>query len=383
MSWLFNLGRAVVDGVVTAGRAIVAATTPVVVRVVETAHRVINAIRDGISREFRPPPKSERERIERDLEEVNARIMALRARYHGAGSLSEADKRENQRLRDRRNDLARELEAIDNIFHAEDIVDEHNQYREVEIDDDLAHVLQFHAGQSTTNKKCPVCGRAMILQWSRDLEVARVPNFFWGCTGYYFEPRKCLHKDKLTTADLQLFVNVSHREFAMSPQDLAEATLKMAPQRVREAMQDLVSQARGSRTGVERYRCPIHKERLLPRKKGDATTLLDEFFLGCPRWLPDQRGCNFVIKLKAPAQIAAVLDASGAGGVLDVIDSLAAPARQRNVGKPWSPDDDVALTLAFDTGATIVQLCEKFERNEGGITARLVRLGKLLPSSGP
>lgn len=221
VSWLSDLGRSIVEGVVTAGRAIVAATTPVFDRVVQTAHRVLNAIRDGIRKEFRSPPQTERERTERDLEDVNDSIMALRARRQKTGALSAADKREFRRLDERRNDLARELEAIDNVFHAEDIVDDSSQYQELQIDDDLAHVLQFHAGQNTTNKQCPACGRAMILQWKRELEVARVPNFYWGCTGYYFRP-KCLHTDKLIAADLRLFVNLSHPEFAMSPQDLCE-----------------------------------------------------------------------------------------------------------------------------------------------------------------
>jgi hypothetical protein len=382
MSWLFAFGRAVMEGVVSAGRAIVAATAPVVIRVVETAHRVVNAMRDGINREFRTPPKTERERIERDLEEINSRIMALRARYNSAGSLTDADMREHRRLRERRDDLARELEAIDNVLHAEDISDERSQYHVVTINDDLSHVLQFHTGQHTTNKICSVCGRPMILQWNRKLTVARLADCFWGCTGYYFEPLRCRHTDLLTTSELEVFVNLNHQEFAMSPQELAEATLRVGPQRVREAMQDLLSGVRKGQTAVQRYRCPIHKERLLPKRKGDASSLLDEFFLGCPRWLPDKTGCNFVIKLKSAAQIAAVLDAAGMGSLMDVIDSSSTKSVASNVGKAWSPADDAALAREFDSGATIGQLCEKFARNEGGITARLLKLGRVAGATG-
>ena len=74
---------------------------------------------------------------------------------------------------------------------------------------------------------------------------------------------------------------------------------------------DAIAKLRRMRTGVTNYRCPVHKERLLPRRKHDAFALLDEFFLGCPRWTPDGEGCNFVVKLKSAAQLAGFLASAG------------------------------------------------------------------------
>ena len=45
---------------------------------------------------------------------------------------------------------------------------------------------------------------------------------------------------------------------------------------------------------------------------------LDEYFLGCPRWLHDNSGCNFLIKLKSAAQISSVLNSEVQKGVLQV-----------------------------------------------------------------
>lgn len=48
-----------------------------------------------------------------------------------------------------------------------------------------------------------------------------------------------------------------------------------------------------------------------------------------------------------------------------------------NAGKPWRKDDDLALESSFDDGLTLDELCEKYERTQGSIKARLVRLGKI------
>ena len=49
----------------------------------------------------------------------------------------------------------------------------------------------------------------------------------------------------------------------------------------------------------------------------------------------------------------------------------------RNAGRPWSGAEDDALCAAFDAGAAIAALAVQLERTRGGITARLVKLGKI------
>ena len=59
-------------------------------------------------------------------------------------------------------------------------------------------------------------------------------------------------------------------------------------------------------------------------------------------------------------------------------------ARQRrkrrlpeSAGKPWDASEDELLCERFDAGASVSELAREFRRTDGGIRARLVRLGKI------
>jgi hypothetical protein len=52
----------------------------------------------------------------------------------------------------------------------------------------------------------------------------------------------------------------------------------------------------------------VHNEPLVLKEKKVSTGLLDNYFLSCPRWLPKSLGCNYIVKLKSPAQLASVLE---------------------------------------------------------------------------
>lgn len=52
-----------------------------------------------------------------------------------------------------------------------------------------------------------------------------------------------------------------------------------------------------------------------------------------------------------------------------------------NHGKPWSEVEDTELLIAFDAGVLVKDLAAKHSRSIGGITSRLVRLGRLTESS--
>jgi hypothetical protein len=54
-----------------------------------------------------------------------------------------------------------------------------------------------------------------------------------------------------------------------------------------------------------------------------------------------------------------------------------------NSHKRWTPEDEEQLTSRHSEGATIAQLVTEFGRNEGGITARLRRLGLIDPDLDP
>jgi hypothetical protein len=48
-----------------------------------------------------------------------------------------------------------------------------------------------------------------------------------------------------------------------------------------------------------------------------------------------------------------------------------------NAGRPWNNKDDKTLNDLFDSGKPVAQIAKFFERTEGSIVARLVRLGKI------
>jgi hypothetical protein len=376
MSWLTELAESAWNGITSIGKSIVNVAGPIVATVVETLKRGVDAIQDALKKEFRAPPSTERERVERDLEEVNERIMRLRKRHYERG-LSESDKRENEHLRQQRADLIKELDALDQVKTAEDIVEEEDNYESVHIDANLTHILQYHLGQFTFNKTCPQCHRQMILQCRRDMAVAAPKDFFWGCIGYYDGEKSSEHTMPLSAGDLDLFVNMKRAEFDLGAANLSAIVLKQHPDRVRTAMRDVIANGRRTQAGVDGYRCPVHKERLVLHEKKSSNGLLDQFFLGCPRYDPDKRGCNYKVKIKSPAQFSAIFDAKGEGGLIQVIGGGSKPPGPANHGKPWTEDLAQQVARAYEQGVSVPQIAEIFQRSPISIYLKLESLGKL------
>jgi hypothetical protein len=73
----------------------------------------------------------------------------------------------------------------------------------------------------------------------------------------------------------------------------------------------------------------------------------------------------------------ALLEGERSATALPAIAPRALGLAARNAGRPWSGAEDDALCAAFDAGATIAALAVQLERTRGGITARLVKLGKI------
>lgn len=69
------------------------------------------------------------------------------------------------------------------------------------------------------------------------------------------------------------------------------------------------------------------------------------------------------------------------------IEALEKAAKRKNrslpaeAGKPWSTEEDQTLIAEFEKGTLIKDLAQKHQRTQGAIHSRLMKLGKLLPSS--
>ncbi len=308
--------------VVTVGRAVAGAIAPVVRGIVEGAKYLINEVATLYSTTVRDEPATQRERNERELQQVNEEVMGLRKRHQQNNGLTQQEKRRWEELKHRRDELNEAIADIDQETTAQDIVTEEKHYKAVAITNDTAHILQYHVGQSAYNKTC-TCGRVMVLQWNRQTATAGLRDFFWGCSGWYEQTNgrpACKRSAPLTHDDLNLFANLNRTEFEIDSATLTrEVVNPTKARRIRQALDSVRGSQQSKRMGIATYRCPIHGESLrLRRKNQSSDQILDEYFLGCPRWLPENKGCNFIVKLKSAAQISSVLNTEQRVGVLDV-----------------------------------------------------------------
>lgn len=319
---LRQFGAAIWPDLKKVGGAVLGEIVRGVDAVVKSAKQFVNDVVTNYTKDKRVPPKTAREQAERDLQEVNEEILHLRQRYRDQGGLNSQQKRRWQDLKAKRDEINKELSAIDQVVTATELTDQEHDIKPVHIDNANAQILQYHVGQNTFNKICQ-CGRPMVLQWDRRKQTAELNDFFWGCSGYYIElngKRACCHVEQLTPSDLDLFANLNRPEFKLNSLTLTSETINpVKAKRIRQALDSIRDKHASKSLGIAVYRCPIHGESLrLRRKRESSGQLLDEYFLGCPRWLPGNHGCNFIVKLKSAAQISSVLDREQGLGVLNV-----------------------------------------------------------------
>lgn len=311
-----------ISTVALVGRAIVGVVAPVAKFIVQSSKDLINGVVAGFAQGVRAEPKSAREHAERELHQVNEEVMDLLKRHRANGGLDAAQHSRWKELKSRRDALNAEIAAVDKFSMAEDVVQEEDHYRPVVITDANAQVLQYYVGQSTHNKFC-TCGRVMVLQWNHQTATAGLKDFFWGCSGFYIKVdhlASCERTQRLTFDDLNLFANLNRPEFKIeSPILTREVINPVKARRIRQALDAIRGSQQSKKLGIATYRCPVHGESLrLRRKNQTSDQLFDEYFLGCPRWLPDNAGCNFLVKMKSAAQISSVLDTECGKGVLSV-----------------------------------------------------------------
>ncbi|MBN8728057.1 MAG: hypothetical protein J0H15_10205 [Xanthomonadales bacterium] len=329
MSFWHALGqtlRGAAEGFIRTGKQIMGASAQVIRKVVETARDSLDEVVRRIQR-ARGDANSEKEVVERQLQEVNARIARLRKNHQQNGALTGREQEEWKRLKARRDQLIDDLQNLDTAEFAQDVVDEASEYKTREVTEADAHLIDMVTGQSTYGKRCRACSRAMVLQWERRAAAPSLRDFFWGCSGWYVKLANgrsaCTHTERLADADFRIFANVKRPEFQVTATELSRRVLDPGRQkRLREALDGIREQNRTSSVGISQYRCPVHGESLrLRRKNATADELLDEYFLGCPQWLPERLGCNFLIKLKSPGRISAVISEGYGQDAMKVLDA--------------------------------------------------------------
>lgn len=254
------------------------------------------------------------------LIEVNNELLALLDK-NARTNLSTAERRRADHLQQERSELRKSISGVEELVAAQEIVEEPDAFEKFTVRNDRAHLIQGQVGVSAFGKKCPRCGRDMILQWPRGLNSIKTEHFFWGCSGWYqlgaAGQRACQKTLQLSSRDLQIFARTDAPEAKMSNSALSELVLMPeASQVISERLDDSMADLRRAHKGIDAYRCPTHGEPLVLRKKKQAGPLLDQYFLGCPRWRPNNQGCGYIVKLKSPMQLSTLLKKQTGAGLL-------------------------------------------------------------------
>jgi hypothetical protein len=288
--------------------------------VIVNVKKSYNAYR-GRSTVSRQQAREETEVKKNHLREVNDEIMGLRNKRMSRGSLTEAEQRRWQSLKEQRDELLGNLNQAREVQAAEKIIESEDRIEKVDVDLETTHVLQYNAFADALGKRCRKCGRQMKLQWKRDLAVAEPQDFFWGCTGWYVQTgaqaRACTHTERLQRNDYGLMTDTTEPEFSVTAEEFGIIlTDPGTSSLIEERMADLRTDLSKSHRGVELSTCPVHGENMVLRHKDGAVGLMDAYFLACPHWLPKNQGCTFIDKLKSGSQLAALLKSQTGRGVL-------------------------------------------------------------------
>lgn len=239
---------------------------------------------------------------------INDEISELERKKNRDRSLNQGDSQRLHSLYAQRDNLKDEVRKNSELFLVEKMQAGNGVYDSVHINNVNTHILQFHVGQTVFGKRCRQCGRPMILQWKQGMQTVAMSEFFWGCIGFYEGVR---HNEAFMQSDMDLFTRVDRPEFEISSKELSSVIVMPGPKaNITKRMNDIKQE----QTDV--YLCPVHNEPMVLREKKDAQGLLDQYFFGCPRWLPAQGGCGQIVKLKSPAQLASALEAFYGRGIL-------------------------------------------------------------------
>lgn len=234
----------------------------------------------------------ERNKKQEQIHELNQEIQFLRRKLNESGRITEQQRKRLYELDEERNFLKQEIKSDSQIIAADKFQQNEENIHKVEIDLETTHILQWNAFADTMAKTCSKCHRPMKLQWARNL--------------VHVNPQ-----------DLALMTDTSAPEFGLSAQDFNIILQDHSTsESIIERMDDLQSDLRNKKQGVNIVCCPMHAEPMLLQKKKNGIGLLDQYYLRCPHWAPNDQGCPYTEKLKSGSQLAALLKHQTGTGIL-------------------------------------------------------------------
>ena len=289
-------------------KGVCVAVGTIVGAVVTLAGVVVDAIQDELRR--RRQGTQSKEKLQSDIQNLNDEILEYERKRARDGWLNENNLYEYNNLLEKRNSIKEEYYDAQEVAVAKKVAQDSGSYDFVNVIENNSQIILFHAGQTSVGKICPHCGRQMKIQFRRGISNPSLPDFFWGCTGYYSYPT-CKHTELFIPTDLNLFTKVDRPEFDITNEQLSNITLLPG------SKNNIIKRMNGAKNqAIDNYICPVHGETLVVKEKHDADGLLDQYFLSCPRWQPARQGCEYVEKIKSPAQLASVLESFYGRGIL-------------------------------------------------------------------
>lgn len=253
--------------------------------------------------------KTTSERVQNDLEVIDAEFTELEQKCQRDGTISSYERDRLEELSIRREDKFGQWQKTKTLEVMAEEAANPDAFETSVLNDDKAHVLQFHMGQVVLEKRCH-CGRSMFLQHKNrpDGSLFQLRDFFWSCTGFYNkEPIKCKGSQWFQVQDIGLLHKAGVFELQLSRSDLhtiwqetsiQRATLSRVKNHLKEKDGDVL--------------CPIHHVPMVLREKlKHSGVALDMFYLGCPHF-----SCGQTVKLKSAAQLAAFLHRKEGRGIL-------------------------------------------------------------------
>ncbi|BAZ41125.1 hypothetical protein NIES4101_70870 [Calothrix sp. NIES-4101] len=247
--------------------------------------------------------------VTEELEVIDVEIVELEKKEKRDGYCSQQDQEHKQELERLRDDKFEELQKRKSTEIIEEQRANPENYEISNLGGDNVHIPQFHMGQAVLGKKCS-CGKPMILQSRQRLDgsLYQLNDFFWACTGFYNnQPLQCRRTQSFAAKDVAFLhksdifeLQVSHQELSTIFNDpsVSKATVSRIKSHLKEKDDDIL--------------CPIHHVPMTLREKRDHSGVaLDIFFLACPHI-----GCQQIVKLKSPAQLAAYLKRREGRGII-------------------------------------------------------------------
>ncbi|BAZ03620.1 hypothetical protein [Calothrix sp. NIES-3974] len=244
-----------------------------------------------------------------ELEIIDSEFVELERKVNFDGYSSRQDEERKEELELLRSEKFSEYQKLKSMEIADEQCVSPENFETSQLKSDKTHILQFHMGQVVLDKKCS-CGRPMILQSKQRLDgsICQLNDFFWACTGFYNNPPvQCKNTQQFTTKDVGLLHRSNIFEFQVSSQDLSiifndtsiqKSIVSRIKYHIKEKDDDIL--------------CPIHNVPMILReKRNHSGVALDMFFLACPHF-----GCQQIVKLKSPAQLAAYLRRREGRGIL-------------------------------------------------------------------